>query len=126
MSIPFLFSAGTFNGFHYIDGGTFENAPLPPFFGKPAEEILIIQTCFKNNNNIEINNLKEYIIKIFFNCMKNFTLVYDSRKYNILTVPHMDSGSATSLDFKMDLDTKWKLFFHGFNLARHSDLFQNE
>ncbi len=113
MSIPVLMTSIKYNENYYLDGGIFEQAPVNPFFCKKPSDITIIQTHFELEQYMKINTFKEFLISFFYKCRMKIIDTYDPKVYNIINVSLINDVS--SVDFKMDDDTKWKLFFNGYN-----------
>lgn len=113
MSIPLLVTSIKYRDHYYLDGGIFEQAPLYPFLNKKPNDITIIQTTIDSGYYTEINSLKDFIISFFYKCRDKVLDTHDTDSYNIINVKLMSSVSL--IDFKIDDDTKWKLFFDGYN-----------
>ena len=114
MSIPILVTSIKYKDHYYLDGGIFEQAPVCPFLGKKPSDITIIQTEFNTDYYTEINTFKEFLISFFYKCQQKVVDTYDHELCHIINVKLMNNVS--SIDFNMDDDTKWKLFFYGYNI----------
>lgn len=113
MSIPLIMTSIVVNGNYYLDGGIFEQAPLYPFLNRKGDEITIIQTSEDSDSYTDIKSLKDFIISFFYKCRTKILDTHDPNLYNIINVKLLSSVSM--VDFNIDDDTKWKLFFDGYN-----------
>ena len=113
MSIPFIFTSKKINSSYYIDGGIFDRIPVGPFLGKSKEEVIAIQLDVSVYKELKITNLKDYLFLIYFNFITKSCLSYDKQLFNIVDLQRDENISL--LDFKMNEETKMKLFFLGFN-----------
>ena len=113
MSIPFIFTSKKINSSYYIDGGLFERIPLGPFLGKAKEDVIAVQLDIRCYKDIKITTFKDYLFLIYFNFITKSCLSYDKQLFNIVDIQQDENISL--LDFKMNEETKMKLFFLGFN-----------
>ena len=105
ISVPFLFSSVKMNNNVYIDGGTMEMYPAPPFLNKNPSEILVIRIV-TNAVSHEITGLKSYIDSLVRSTMRIRTS-YDGMFPTIT----LDLSEYNIFDFNMSEEDKLKLFF---------------
>lgn len=105
ISVPFLFSSVKMNNNVYIDGGTMETYPVPPFLNKNPSEILVIRIV-TNTVSHEITGFKSYIDSLIRSTLKNRTS-YDGMFPTIT----LDLSEYNIFDFNMSEEDKLKLFF---------------
>ena len=64
IAVPFLFETVKYNNFTYLDGGTFESAPVMAFLNKDPNDVLILQLASNKVQVSEIKSLKDFIYNI--------------------------------------------------------------
>ena len=116
MSIPIMMTSLKYNNCYYIDGGTFEMAPISPFLDKTPTELCIIQSHLHSESFVEINRLKDFITAIFYKCCSQIVENNDEQQFNIINISSLEGIST--VDFNIDNDTKWKLFLNSYNTAQ--------
>jgi len=105
ISVPFLFSSVKYNNKLYIDGGTMECYPAPPFLNKNPSEVLVLR-IITNPTSTEIKNFKTFVDALVRSTLKNRTS-YD-KMFPTVT---LDLSNYNIFDFNMSEEEKLKLFF---------------
>lgn len=105
ISVPFLFSSVKYNNKVYIDGGTTECYPAPPFLNKNPSEVLVLRVI-TNPSSVEIKNFKTFVDALIRSTLKNRTS-YD-KMFPTVT---LDLSNYNIFDFNMSEEEKLKLFF---------------
>ena len=107
ISVPFIFSSFKFNGYNYIDGGTMECVPVPPFFGKKPDDVLIIKIVSDIPTCEDINNVKDYL-----GCLIRSVLRIRLNYQGMFPTIDIDIEDTNMFDFNMSDDEKLKLFLN--------------
>ncbi|MBO7542112.1 MAG: patatin-like phospholipase family protein, partial [Bacteroidales bacterium] len=107
-SIPVIFQPKCINGIHYIDGGAFQNLPVPAIRQK-CEKVIAL-----NLNLLNEGEYKENIVSVAY---RSFSMMFMSNTI----------ADARSADLAIDLDTSGctpfdlskleELFYRGYNSA---------
>lgn len=105
ISIPFLFSSVKWKDSIYIDGGTMEMYPAPPFLNKNPMEVLVMR-IITNPVSSEITNFKTFIDALIYSTLKN-----RSDYYGLFPTITLDLSSYNVFDFNMSEEEKLSLFF---------------
>ena len=105
ISVPFLFSSVRWKDNVYIDGGTMEKYPAPPFLNKNPNEVLVMR-IITNPVSSEIHNFKSFVYSFIRSTLKNRS-AYDG----IFPTITLDLSSYNIFDFNMSEEEKLKLFF---------------
>jgi predicted acylesterase/phospholipase RssA len=105
ISVPFLFSSVRWKNSVYIDGGTMEMYPAPPFLNKNPKEVLVMR-IITNPVSSEIKNFKSFVDSLIRSTLKNRS-AYDGMFPTIT----LDLSSYNIFDFNMPEEEKLKLFF---------------
>lgn len=105
ISVPFLFSSVNMNNNLYIDGGTMEMYPIPPFLNKTPDEILVVR-IITNKVSHKITGFKSFIDSLIRSTLQNRTS-YDGMFPTIT----LDLSEYNVFDFNMSEEDKLKLFF---------------
>ena len=108
ISVPLLFCAFEHNGMHYVDGGTAEKIPVPPFFNKNFDEVLAISLKYSNVNVKRFENIKDYIHALVKSFLNN-RIDYD----NTFKTISVDLSDVNVFDFHMSEEDKIRLFIRG-------------
>jgi len=106
ISVPFLFSSVKMNNQVYIDGGTMETYPVPPFMNKNPSEILVLRIV-TNKLSHEITGFKGYIDSLIRSTLRSSRSSYDGMFPTIT----LDLSEYNTVDFNMSEEDKLKLFF---------------
>lgn len=124
ISVPFLMSSYKFDGYHYIDGGTFESIPMMPFLNKKPSEIICIKILpvHEVSEIIEITNIKDFISNVF-TTLVNKTQITFNHNAIIYEIP-LVKEDGNIFDFHgTTYEQKVKLFMKGYHRAlTHSGL----
>lgn len=107
ISVPFIFSSFKYNGFNYVDGGTMECVPVPPFFGRRPEDVLIVRIVSDIPICEDITNVKEYL-----GCLIRSVLRNRQSYTGMFPTIDLDIEGTNIFDFNMGDDEKLKLFFN--------------
>lgn len=107
ISVPFIFSSFKYNGFNYVDGGTMECVPVPPFFGRKPEDVLIVKIVSDIPICEDITNVKEYL-----GCLIRSVLRNRQSYTGMFPTIDLDIEGTNIFDFNMGDDEKLKLFFN--------------
>ena len=120
ISVPLLVSAYKFGDHHYIDGGTFETAPMSPFLSKKSSDILVVKMSKNDSREVKIENIKDFL-KATLNMIISKTEITFPDVPNIYEIPLDD---VDIFDFHgMTYEQKVKLFLRGYHRAlTHSGL----
>ena len=108
ISVPFLFSSFKYNDMLYVDGGTSETVPVPPFFGKRNDDVLIVKLSLKPVVTDDISNVREYISCIVRSALGNrvdYSGMYPTLEINL--------DEFNLFDFNMSQDDKLKMYMKG-------------
>ena len=114
--IPFLISCPPFRDSIYIDGGSFEYAPVIPFMNKPVGEVLVVMIELPDCT-YSIRNFKDFCLKIFLKYLSfsfNSTC-HDVNVFKTIKIPQLEHVTSVTTDISDN--EKWKLFFHGYKFA---------
>jgi len=106
ISIPFVFSSIEFNDMLYIDGGTVEDLPIPPFYLNDPNEILCIKLKHSDIGH-DINDIKDYSFTLLKSFMR-LRINHDPKK-----LINVDVGQNNIFNFKMSEYDKIKLYTIG-------------
>ena len=110
MSIPFVFTATTFDNKTYVDGGLIEKLPYAPFIHKKPYLVhgvgIKANTMFKEN----IESPIDFLQAVAIGAMNNREDYTQSIKKTIINVEDIDV-----FNFDMDYEDKLKLYFIGLN-----------
>ena len=112
IAVPFLFETVKYNNFTYLDGGTFESAPVMAFLNKDPNDVLILQLASNKVQVSEIKSLKDFIYNIIQLAINN-RVIYKTFSKSIF----IDLGTINIFDFLMDYDNKLKLYLLGYQTA---------
>ena len=105
ISVPFLFSSFKYRDHLYVDGGTIEYIPAPPFMNMNPQEVLVIKITTRSTN-IGIKNFRAYVNSLVSSTLRNRTS-YDGMFPTI----NIDVNDINIFDFNMCDEDKLKLFF---------------
>jgi predicted acylesterase/phospholipase RssA len=105
ISVPFLFSSVKYRGKVYIDGGTMECYPAPPFLNKNPNEVLVLR-IITNPVSTEIKGFKSFVDALVRSTLKN-RASYD-KMFPTVT---LDLSDYNIFDFNLSEEDKLKLFF---------------
>ena len=108
VSVPLMFCAFEYNGMHYVDGGTAEKIPVPPFFNKNFDEVLAIRLKYSSVSVDRFENVKDYLNALMKSFLNN-RIDYD----NIFKTISVDLSDVNVFDFHMSEEDKIKLFIRG-------------
>lgn len=108
ISVPLMFCAFEYNGMHYVDGGTAEKIPVPPFFNKNFDEVLAIRLKYSSVSVDRFENVKDYLNALMKSFLNN-RIDYD----NMFKTISVDLSDVNVFDFHMSEDDKIKLFIRG-------------
>lgn len=108
VSVPLMFCAFEYNGMHYVDGGTAEKMPVPPFFNKNFDEVLAIRLKYSSVSVDRFENVKDYLNALMKSFLNN-RIDYD----NMFKTISVDLSDVNVFDFHMSEDDKIKLFIRG-------------
>jgi len=126
VSIPIIFAPVVIDGMQYIDGALTNPYPFNYFKLAGIKEqikntigITIVDSCSTVNESLfgYITSIYNLFMDIYF----RFEPLYNSRTISI----EADFGLASSLDFTISLETKYKLFHYGNERARNFTEKQN-
>ena len=105
MCIPFIFAAGQYNGFTYVDGGMIELFPYEPFRNKKPHEVLCI--ILKNYNKFQE---KIHTPFHFIECMIRASLNNRAEPTKKIKIVRLDVGENINIfDFEMSYEDKLRL-----------------
>lgn len=107
ISVPFIFSSFKFNGYNYVDGGTMECVPVPPFFGKKPDDVLIIHIISDLPVHEDIHSVKDYL-----GCLIRSILRVRVNYQGMFPTIDIDIHDTNMFDFNMSDDEKLKLFLN--------------
>lgn len=107
VSVPFLFSSVTYEGYRYIDGGTEEKIPVTPFLDRPDDDIYAIEIINVSTTNDKIENFLDFLRSTLTMLLKNRYSPRVKHKKSIL-VP-----IGELFNFKMSLDEKLSVYSRG-------------
>lgn len=105
LSVPFLFSSVRHNNKVYIDGGTMECYPAPPFLNKNPSEVLVLR-IITNTISSEVKNFKNFVDALVRSTLRN-RVSYD----HMFKTVTLDLSEYNIFDFNMSDEDKLKLFF---------------
>jgi len=110
MSIPFIFSATTYNDKTYVDGGLIEKLPYTPFLDKKPCHV----------HGVSLKTYMNYINKIdtpidFLQCVIAGALKNREDYTHNINQTEIDIGDINVFDFEMSDEQKLKLYFIGLN-----------
>jgi predicted acylesterase/phospholipase RssA len=105
LSVPFLFSSVRRNNKVYIDGGTMECYPAPPFLNKDPSEVLVLR-IITNTISSEVKNFKNFVDALVRSTLRN-RVSYD----HMFKTVTLDLSEYNIFDFNMSDEDKLKLFF---------------
>lgn len=108
ISVPLMFCAIEHNGMHYVDGGTAEKIPVPPFFNKKFDEVLAIRLKYSSVSVDRFENVKDYLNALIKSFLNN-RIDYD----NMFKTISVDLSDVNVFDFHMSEEDKIKLFIRG-------------
>lgn len=110
ISIPYIFETFKIKNEYFVDGGTVETVPYYPFLNKKPDKVHVLK--IKKNTQItsNINNIVEYTKVLLYSTLNNR---HDCPNYT--KIHELDVEDINIFDFNMNLETKIKLFFIGFN-----------
>jgi predicted acylesterase/phospholipase RssA len=110
MSIPFIFTATTYNNKTYVDGGLIERYPFLPFVDKKTHEVQVTgikaNTTFKENIETPIDLLQS----VALGAMTNREDYTKNTNKTVINVEDIDV-----FNFDMEYEDKLKLYFMGLN-----------
>jgi predicted acylesterase/phospholipase RssA len=110
MSIPFIFTATTYNNKTYVDGGLIERYPFLPFVDKKPHEVQVTgikaNTIFKENIETPIDLLQS----VALGAMTNREDYTKNTNKTVINVEDIDV-----FNFDMEYEEKLKLYFLGLN-----------
>jgi NTE family protein len=110
MSIPFIFSATTYNDKTYVDGGLIEKLPYTPFLNKkPCHVHGVVLKTYTNYIN-KIDTPIDFLQCVITGALKN----REDYTHNIKKT-EIDIGDTNVFDFEMSDEQKLKLYFIGLN-----------
>ena len=112
MSIPFIASTVPHNGNIYLDGGTKEDIPLTPFFGKPYHKVLTFKLRIRDTYISRINSFNEFISALLGRALSLRGEIDTSRLCKTILV---STGEYNLFKFDMSHDDKLRMFFIGYN-----------
>ncbi len=107
ISVPLLFSAFRYKDHLYVDGGTMENIPYPPFLDKPKEQVFAVGINYIDNYPKEITDISQYTQALVRSLL-------ETRIEHKVSGVYVDVENINIFDFSMDADTKLKLYMKGF------------
>lgn len=105
ISVPFLFSSVKHDNKVYIDGGTMECYPAPPFLNKNHSEVLVLRIV-TSPMTTEVKNFKSFLDALVRSTLRN-RVTYD-KMFKTIT---LDLSDYNIFDFNMSEEEKLKLFF---------------
>ena len=110
MSIPFVFTATTYNNKTYVDGGLIEKLPYAPFIDK--KPYLVHGVGIKANTIFRENIVSpfDFLQAVAIGAMNNREDYTQNIKKTIINVEDIDV-----FNFDMDYEDKLKLYFKGLN-----------
>ena len=108
ISVPVMFCAVEHNGMHYVDGGTTEKIPAPPFLDKKFDEVLAVRLLYSSINVEKFTNVLDYL-----NCLMKSVLNNRTDYENMFNYIDIDLSDVNVFDFHMTEDDKIKLFIRG-------------
>ena len=113
IAVPFLFETVKYKNFTYLDGGTFESAPIMAFLNKDPDKVLILQlTTNKIQLVSEIKNLKDFINNIIQLAINN--RIVHKTFFKTISI---NLENINIFDFLMNYDDKLKLYLLGYQTA---------
>ena len=108
ISVPFIFSSVTYDGYTYIDGGTEEKVPVTPFIDKPVDDVYAIEIINSDTTTIEINSFMDFLKATLTMILKNrYTCHIKHKKSIVVPIEQL-------FDFRMSLKEKLQLYSCGF------------
>lgn len=110
MSIPFIFSATTYNNKTYVDGGLIEKLPYTPFLDKKPHEVYGVTLKTDINYKNEIDTPIDFLQCVVSCALKNREDYAHTIKKNEIHI-----GDTNVFDFEMTDEQKLKLYFIGLN-----------
>ena len=112
MSIPFIACTVPYNGNIYLDGGTKEDIPLTPFFGKPYHKVLSFKLRLREQYIHKISSFHEFISALLGRALSLRGEIDTSRLCKTILV---STGEHNLFKFDMSHDDKLRMFFLGYN-----------
>ena len=105
ISVPFLFSTVKYRDKIYIDGGTMESYPAPPFLNKNPNDVLVVR-IITNPVSTEVKGFRSYVDALVRSTLKNRS-TYDG----MFPMVTLDLSEYNIFDFNLSEEDKLKLFF---------------
>jgi predicted acylesterase/phospholipase RssA len=99
----------------YVDGGTVETVPLPPFFGSERKDVLIVKLSMKPLIMDGIGNIKDYI-----GCIVRTSLGNRLDYGNMYPTIDINLDEFNLFDFNMSPDDKLKMYMKGVFLCSNN------
>ena len=111
MSIPFIFSASTYNGHTYVDGGMIEQLPYVPFLQKKPCHVHAVLLRQEGRFQENVDTQMGFLQSIIMGSLNNREDYGDKIKRVYIDVEH----DTNVFDFEMSHEDKLKLYFEGLN-----------
>lgn len=105
ISVPFLFSTMKYRDKIYIDGGTMECYPAPPFLNKNPNDVLVVR-IITNPISTKVKGFRGYVDALVRSTLKNRSS-YDG----MFPMVTLDLSEYNIFDFNLSEEDKLKLFF---------------
>ena len=105
--VPIIFSPFK----NYIDGSVSEDIPYGPFMDKDIDDVFAIRG--RNSKIRKFNSLYTYItsfVDVFYSIRHKCPIPYRS--------VYIDNADVSIFDFKMNTDSRFKLYSHGYTLFK--------
>ena len=109
IAIPFVFSAMSFNGNTYVDGGMMESLPMYPFLDKKPYDVYCIELKSRLKYTESIDDMQTFAQTIVRSSLQN-RYDYDTSQCTLKTV---DVGDMDIFDFGMSYEDKIRMYMKG-------------
>ena len=111
ISVPLLACKGPYNGHLYLDGGTKEDVPLTPFFGKPYDKVLTFKLLVKEHYIDKIQTFNDFITTLLGRITSLRGEIDMNRLCKTISV---STGDFNIFNFNLSHDDKLRMFFLGY------------
>ena len=112
MSIPFIFTCNTYQGFTYVDGGTAEMIPFTPFIDKKPCHVHCVMLKDYTTFQEEIKTPMQFLESLIKGALKNRL---DDYNRDITKIKLDVSQDINIFNFEMSYEDKIRLYIGGLN-----------